>query len=267
MKSIFTDKQIEYLKTNYDKMSYKEISNILGFTERQIRGKINNLGLTKIRKFNNEYFKNIDYPNQAYWLGFIYADGYLVSKPKSRSHELGIELKQTDIKLLECFNEELGNVHNIYTQHKHKTFNGYEYETDSCIIRVYSQEIVEDLIKLSVYPNKTNRIEFPKCENFFWDFFRGFNDGDGCLHISKTNHMFIQLTNSNKNFLEYLNNNICSLLNIKGSIYKETDHKYRLVYFRKNDTKLLLDTIYKDENCMKLQRKYEIYKSYYGSLI
>ena len=265
MKSIFTSKQIEYLKTNYDKMSYKEIADNLGFTERQVRGKINGLGFTKRRQFNNEYFKHIDKPSQAYWLGFIYADGYLVCKPQSGSHELGIELKQTDIELLECFNKELGDVHKIYTQHKHKTFNGYQYETDSCIIRVYSQEIVEDLVNLSVYPNKTNRNEFPKCDNLFWDFFRGFNDGDGCLHISKRNHMFVQLTNSNKDFLEYLRDTICSLLDIKGSIYKETDHKYRLVYFRKNDTKLLLDTIYKDENCMKLQRKYNIYKSHYGS--
>lgn len=86
------------------------------------------------------------------------------------------------------------------------------------------------------------------------------------MHVSKNNHMFVQLTNSNKYFLEYLQDNISLLLNIKGSIYKETDNKYRLVYFRKNDTKLLLDTIYKDKNCIKLQRKYNIYESYYGSL-
>ena len=60
MKSIFTSKQIEYLKTNYDKMSYKEIADNLGFTERQVRGKINGLGFTKRRQFNNEYFKHIN---------------------------------------------------------------------------------------------------------------------------------------------------------------------------------------------------------------
>ena len=265
MKSIFTIKQIEYLKINYDKMSYKEIADNLGFTERQIRGKINGMGLVKIRQFNDEYFKNIIKHNQAYWLGFIYADGYVVLNQKSGNCELGIELKQTDIELLECFNRELGNVHKIHIQHKHKNFNGYQYETDSCIIRIYSKKIVKDLMNLSVYPNKTNRNEFPKCDNLFWDFFRGFNDGDGCLHISKRNHMFIQLTNSNKDFLNYLKDNIYLLLNIQGSIYQETDHKYRLVYFRKNDVKLLLDTIYKDENCIKLQRKYNIYKSHYGS--
>lgn len=267
MKSIFTDEQIEYLKSNYDKMSYREIANKLGFTERQIRGKINGLGLSKLRKFNNEYFKNITNPDQAYWLGFIYADGYLIENSKNRNYELGIELKQNDIKLLECFNELLGNVHKIITHHNTKNFNGYTYETDSCIIRIYSKEIVEDLKRLSVYPNKTYRNEFPMCNNLFWDFFRGFNDGDGCLHISQKNCIFVELTNSNKYFLEYLNNTIYSLLNIKGSIYKEKDRKYRLVYFRKNDTKLLLDTIYKNENCIKLQRKYDIYKSYYGSPI
>jgi hypothetical protein len=264
MKSIFTNEQILYLKENYTKMSYKEIANTLGFTERQVRGKINGLALTKQRKFNNKYFNEITHPNQAYWLGFIYADGYLVNTDKS-SCELGIELQDTDIQLLECFNHEIGDAHTIYKKQDYKQFNGYQYKTDSCILRIYSKDIVNDLIHLSVYPNKTYRKEYPKCDKFFWDFFRGFNDGDGCLHIDDRNHMFVQLTNSNEDFLKYLNDTIYSLLNIRGSIYKEKDHKYRLVYFRKNDTKLLLDTIYKDENCTKLQRKYNIYKSHYGS--
>ena len=36
MKSIFSKEQNKYLQENYDKKSYKEIAEILGFTERQI---------------------------------------------------------------------------------------------------------------------------------------------------------------------------------------------------------------------------------------
>lgn len=39
MKSIFNKEQIDYLKNNYDKKTYKELANDLGFTERQVRGK------------------------------------------------------------------------------------------------------------------------------------------------------------------------------------------------------------------------------------
>lgn len=168
MKSIFTEEQIEYLRNNYDKMTYLEIATELGFTERQVRGKINNMGLRKIKNFNKDYFSKIDNANKAYWLGFIYADGYIVVNNNNRNYELGIELNEKDVKLLEKFNNELNGVHKIYFKHKKKKFNGYNYETDSCIIRIYSKNIVCDLMKLNIFPNKTNREEFPECSKFFF---------------------------------------------------------------------------------------------------
>lgn len=59
MKSIFSKEQNKYLQENYDKKSYKEIAEILGFTERQIRGRINNMGLSKTRKFDKSYFDKL----------------------------------------------------------------------------------------------------------------------------------------------------------------------------------------------------------------
>lgn len=265
MKSIFSDTQLEFIKNNYDKMSYRDIGNILGFTERQIRGKVNGIGLTKIRKFNDSYFENIESPNQAYWLGFIYADGYIISNEKLSNYELGIEIKDSDIKLLEDFNNELGGVHNITLKHNKKSFNGYKYETDSCVIRIYSKKIVDDLISLNVCQNKTNETDFPVCDNYFFDFLRGFNDGDGCISIDKRKHIRLQFVNSNILFLEYLHKSIKTLLGIDGSIYKEKDKKYQLTYFRQADVKIILDKLYKNSNCQLLNRKYEIYKSYYGS--
>ena len=265
MKSIFTEEQIEYLKDNYDKMTYSEIAAKLGFTERQVRGKINNMGLSKLKKFNKNYFSNIDTSNKAYWLGFIYADGYIIENKTNRNYELGIELNRNDVKLLEEFNNELGGVHSICFKHNKKEFNGYKYETDSCIIRIYSKNIVCDLMKLNIFQNKTNRKEFPECDKFFFEFLRGFMDGDGCIHVSKNNHIILKFTNSNINFLEYLKQTVNKKLDIDGHIYKENDKKYQLVYFKKCDVKSILDKIYEDHNCVKLDRKYMIYKSYYGS--
>ena len=50
MKSIFSKEQNKYLQENYNKKSYKEIAEILGFTERQIRGRINNILIILIQK-------------------------------------------------------------------------------------------------------------------------------------------------------------------------------------------------------------------------
>ena len=50
MKSIFNEEQKDYMIKNYLILSYREIANHLGFTERQIRGWLNNHGYNKNRK-------------------------------------------------------------------------------------------------------------------------------------------------------------------------------------------------------------------------
>lgn len=74
----------------------------------------------------------------------------------------------------------------------------------------------------------------------------------------------INFTNSNEEFLSYINNKVNNLIGISGKIYKEKDKKYRLIYFRQNDIKILLDKIYDNKTDSYLTRKYNIYKSYYG---
>ena len=264
LKTIFTQEQNEFMRMNYSTMSYHEIAEKLGFTERQVRGRINNMGLSKLRKFDKKFFKEINTASKAYWLGFIYADGCVIHNKVRRNYELNLDIQHQDSYLLEELNKELGGVHTVTFRKRGQSFNGYTYTSHGAILRILSKEIVEDLINHNVLPNKTLQSDFPKCQNFFWDFLRGFNVGDGCLYVnSKSLLMYEQLTNANRNFLEYLENEIYARLRIRGSVYKENDRKFRLVYFRKQDTKLLLDEIYKDENCVKLSRKFSIYKSHY----
>ena len=264
MNKIFSDKDIEYIKGNYKSMTYGQIASKLNYTEKQIRSKALNLGLTKTRKFNKKYFQRITTPNQAYWLGLIYADGYLVHNKKLSNYELGIELINTDHKLLDDLNVELGGVHKVVFFHKEKNFNGYEYETDTCALRIYSKTIVDDLIKCGVVPNKTYSSIYPKCENFIWDFIRGFLDGDGCIYVNTKNYITVKFTNSNVDFLNHIKNIIEAELQIEGSIYQENSHKYQLVYYRQTDVHILLQHIYYTNHNQHLDRKYQIYHSYYG---
>lgn len=82
MKTIFKESDIEYMKNNYLTKSYKEIGIILGFSERQIRGKINNMGLKKERVFNSDYFSIINTEEKAYFLGLIFGDGWVSMNEK-----------------------------------------------------------------------------------------------------------------------------------------------------------------------------------------
>lgn len=66
-KYMFSDEIIEFMIDNYQTMKYSEIAKHVGLTEKQVKGKLNNMGYTKIRKFNSDYFHNIDSELKAYF--------------------------------------------------------------------------------------------------------------------------------------------------------------------------------------------------------
>lgn len=264
LNKIFSDDDIQYMKENFATKSYKEIATKLGFTERQIRSKLNNMGFKKLRSFNKRYFKTVDSPSKAYWLGFLYADGYIVDNSKTRNYELGIELDYKDRYILEALSNELGNVHKIINRSRTKEYNGYVFTTNTSVIRIYSKEIVKDLERLGVVQNKTNSVIYPNYnEKYFFDFLRGYLDGDGCISINKRGNLLVSFTCSNREFLKTIQNIILKKLSIAGNIYKENDKKFKLMYFRKSDIPKLLSKIYYDPTSIMLLRKYNIYAKCY----
>lgn len=231
MRSIFTNKQIEFMKRNYTVMTYKEIADFLGFAERQIRGKLNNMGLTKLRKINDHYFDNIDDPLKAYFIGFIYADGWIVFNQKNRNYELGMELQSEDCCILEKLNEVLGNANII--QHKQPTVREICGVTANIgpmdRIRIYSKNIVLALMENGIVQNKTNKDVFPiVSQEYFFDFLRGYIDGDGCFYFNKNNKLNVNITCSSYSPLSYIQNKL-SEYNIISYVYKEKDRKYRFM--------------------------------------
>ena len=265
-RSIFSKSDIDYMSQNYKNKTYKEIAKDLGFTELQVKGWINHNCDSKLRDFDKDYFKSINSSNKAYWIGFIFADGSIQYNTKRRNYELVIELNKGDVELLEDFNRELGNVHDIKFRHREKYICGYPELsiTDSAVLRIYSKDIVDGLISHGVVPNKTNNTVYPKLENYFLDFLRGYIDGDGCIHISKSNHLYVHITSSFIDVFEYLQNKL-SEYSINSSIYKEKERKYRLCFYGDNAERLL-DLIYYDEHVQKLDRKYNKYLLYKNGL-
>ena len=74
------DKEDEdFLINNYNLYSRKELANILNRTTSAIQNKARRLNLKKESKYyyDKKYFNIIDSEEKAYWLGFIYADGYV----------------------------------------------------------------------------------------------------------------------------------------------------------------------------------------------
>ena len=248
MRKLLNKEQEEFMKSNYTKMTYREMSNLAmfqGLNDKQLRNLGRNLGLKKTRQFDKRYFETIDSNPKAYWLGFLYADGWVSNK-----EEVGIELDVEDTYILELFCKDLGNKHVIKYRERKKEMNGYFFTSKTSTLRIYSKEMCSDLANLGLIENKTYSSQYPTIEtNFFFHFLRGFMDGDGCI-----SNGILSFTNSNPEFLTYLQETIKKNNNINSTIYKEKDFKFRL-HFNKAETEKILPFIYKDSKNHCLSRK------------
>lgn len=220
-KNLFTEDDINYMINNYKNMEYKEIANYLGFTERQIRGKLNNMGYTKLRDFNKNYFNEINSDLKAYFLGYIYADGWVIYNESTRNYEFGMGLQSQDKYILEALNKEIGGVHKLtHIKPRDKIIEGnITHSGEQDCLRIYSKEIVLDLISHGVTPNKTYNYEIPSFpDEYFFDFLRGYIDGDGCYHTNKNNYTIMSLVCMNKEVLQWIQAKLLNY-NIHTNIY------------------------------------------------
>lgn len=266
MKSIFTKQQQEFMVNNHLTMSYREIGEQIGFTERQVRGWLNNHGHIKYRKINDTYFENIDTPLKAYFLGFIYADGWICANENPRNYEFGMELQSQDKYILDKLNEELGGLNKIYHKDPHVLYIGEQavHGGHSDTLRVYSKPLVLSLIKNGIETNKTLKPVYPVVDkSFFFDWLRGYIDGDGCFYSNDGFRVVMHITSARREPLEYIMG-VLDSYDIKTSIYRENDRKYRLMCYSQNSVSKLVGYLYHSNDLLFLKRKYEKIKHLLG---
>lgn len=92
-------------------MSCTKIGKILHINRNTVSNILNKHNIIVINKqnlpkFNERIFDSIDTEEKAYWLGFIFADGYISSKSKYNKMEYKFELslKGNDSEHLDKFN-------------------------------------------------------------------------------------------------------------------------------------------------------------------
>nr|DAN04877.1 MAG TPA: endonuclease [Caudoviricetes sp.] len=128
--------------------------------------------------YDEFFFDKIDTEEKAYWLGFIYADGYLATNRNA----IGIELKATDASHLEKFRDALQSEHEIKIYHKNSTFG----PQDNARFTFSSKHMHTILLSYYKSPNKTFEGHFPidfVPEPLQRHFIRGFFDGDGSISM------------------------------------------------------------------------------------
>jgi hypothetical protein len=186
----------EIIKKYTNGMNMPDIANIFNTSKFYISKilKNNNVELRDISKRRMKYhldhgfFKNIDTEEKAYWVGFLMADGCIskkITKGGTIKNTIDLRLAEIDEKHIEKFKKSLKSGHKI-SKRGIKYLKGQKI-SNSVRINISSKEMVDDLIKFGVTPNKTFTATPPLLkENLQKHFFRGLIDGDGSLGIYKT---------------------------------------------------------------------------------
>lgn len=199
----------------------------------------------------HNYFEQLDSEEKAYWLGFLIADGCIFK------NMVIIQLGAIDeghlVKFRNCVNSDS----NIYKCRGSAYTLGYGVR-----IQVSSPQIVNDLKKFGIVPNKTKICKKPEgipieLERHFW---RGCIDGDGCIttpFLKRLNRRVPKLhLCGTYDLVSEFNKYCCTVLGVPGNkvSYSKGGNNYEIA-FTPNRTMALLNHFYGDCT-ISLDRKY-----------
>lgn len=213
--------------------------------------------------FNSKFFEIIDTEEKAYWLGFIYADGYITKK-----NTMGISLSDIDLSHLEKFKSSLNSTHpiNIY-----KNNSGYNTKNKYCNLQIANTENYSNLVRCGVIPRKTKILTFPNESilpfNLVHHFIRGYFDGDGSVSITKNSYIRKDGSSQKKISCSILGTELFLLtlvnyLPFKQKIYKYKNKDIYFINFAGTKAKQFYEYLYKDVN-IYLERKKEKFDKYF----
>lgn len=222
------------------------------------------------------FFDAIDTQEKAYWLGFIWGDGYVWKKENAlgyMKYSLAIDIVITDFKHLEKFEKVLGlenRVKKVRVSAGSKSNNEFKSR-----IKIGSSHLCETLIsKYGVVPYRDNldKIRENVPENMLRHFIRGFLDADGSVtHHRDSNGSLSRVvsftvTKDMGNFiLDYLESK--ELISIRNKMSEDTSggllNVYNLSFAGNKRANGILKHLYKDSS-VHLDRKFEKYAEKVG---
>lgn len=229
-----------------------------------------------------DYFKNINTKDKAYFLGLMLTDGWIqqggqlkVEKKNRIYNEFCIGLIHHDKEIIFSFRNYLGTPTQItYLKAKKRYVRGKSYwKKAGYMLKIRNEKITSDLKNLNVLPNKTHTVNFPNLkkipDKLISHLIRGIFDGDGSISLSKTlkNGKLVQIhfTGASTPFLESISDILFNNLITKKKIEVKHQHAktFRIVFSNKNDVLNFKKYIYKDsDHSIRLKRKYERFDKY-----
>jgi hypothetical protein len=242
--------------------SMKKVGNLLGISSDCVLTVLKRHKISRKKYFVNEtYFDKIESEEQAYWYGFMCADGYI--RERKKSVELGLKLCLKDLEHLELFKTHIGSNNKIYNKIDYLTYdNGVKKSYHGVHLAVYSARLVESIKKQGFHSRKTFSITEPKFDKkYFKDFIRGYFDGDGCCYIrnGKSPSVTYSMICASNELREFIINELG-----RNSIHTITEDKYRFYIPTVSDSCKFFNYIYDDAKVYlkRKKNKGEIFMNY-----
>lgn len=133
-----------------------------------------------------DFFDTIDSKEKAYWLGFLYADGFI--ERTQHSIRIHLEHNRDDEDTIDRFCECLG------LNKDRKKYRNRGSRGDTVEIRFNCKKMSNDLLKHGLVLRKSKVIQYPKLSNRDLElaFLLGYYDGDGRRHSTRISSGSIQ---------------------------------------------------------------------------
>ena len=277
---IWTQEEIDFLKENYPSKGGEYCTEKLNRTKGAVSKKVGRIGIKvnkeiiselsraaqkKIQdkrpnsdfKVNVEQFLDIKKPEVAYFLGYFWADGYLLTS----RNELRFEIATEDMNMIKNVMDSLGEWNYNYRQRDVKYKKSTSAVTSNARLTNFMFE--NDYHLKSKVSSDKILSKIP--DNLKHYFFRGLVDGDGCISVKSKNERsgygitIAASVNYDWSFTEELFNKLNISYNIYRKEYNGGGTSTISVY--SENAKTFGDYIYNgyDNDKIGLPRKYEKY--------
>jgi hypothetical protein len=202
-KVVWNDEDKDFLRENYQRLSWEELVQKLGRTEQAIKRRGSMLGL---QKYIDAYpFFETWTEESAYTIGFFAADGWV---DKRGPESIRINFGQKDPDILYSIRDAIG-VGEVYPKKK----GMHEYYIQS--VRAYDR--LCDIFGHDVC-RKSHTLQWPDIpDEYVRHFLRGAVDGDGSLFKRNDGLWGAGYTSSSKDFVDALVENVERLVGIQVS--------------------------------------------------
>lgn len=257
----------DIIRQAYPKNGYAGVLEFLPHRNKGgIQSRAKKLGVSYL-SYDENYFENINTPEKAYWLGFMYTDGYVTS-----NNRWGIELSTVDLEHIENFTKSFNCNINIKIRDRNKS----DKAISSCGFQINNSKMHNDLIKCGVVRNKTEILEYPNesiiDKSLYSYFIRGLFDGDGSIVFytyqqtrkDRNNKIYNRIVKEitfvckSENFIKKLQNIIKESCNVEFNLsYNSISKLPTLRLSKSKDLIKFIKFLYEDiENSHYLKRKY-----------